>query len=427
MSMLPNSLLPEQLPKPQFRAVIPCGYGLDLFPLVEPQDQLSSDEDDTRPAGLRSHGRGHGQCKALLPVAGKKMIDWVLERVEAAGVFDILVLAPASLAKPIAHHLRARRAQLAGSGSYLHPLARIDLEEVPDDVAAKDVVRSLVWAVQRGLVTTDFILLPCDLLLSPSSPSAPSISLAALLDQHRSSDNLVTTLFSERAAGNVADARSEGPPECLTVWDRATGTLLDVREMDDFDEDEVRMRASLLAAYPSPTLTTALVPTQLYILSHLVLPLLAATDGDGDHARAVRRCEDLPALVGWIARRAWRGRGSGRAQLGLGGGGGGGGAAPGEGAKGNGASHPAREDGLALGRSTTQPPAGTRRKDVLGLDEAGATGSATGVNTPALVSRAAWALGGEAGGGSPVSTPGGGGAGPAGGLFGAGAAQAGGA
>ncbi|GAA5948994.1 hypothetical protein JCM3775_006093, partial [Rhodotorula graminis] len=257
MSMLPNSLLPEQLPKPQFRAVIPCGYGLDLFPLVEPQDQLSSDEDDQRPPGLRSHGSGHGQCKALLPVAGKKMIDWVLERVEAAGVFDILVLAPASLAKPIAHHLRARRAALAGSGSSLHPLARIDLVDVPDDVAGKNVVRSLVWAVQEGLVTTDFILLPCDLVLCPSTPSPSSsttsspssISLAALLDQHRSSDNLVTTLFSERSAGNVVDARKGGgPPECLTVWDRATGTLLDVCDMDDFDEDEVRMRTSLLAA-----------------------------------------------------------------------------------------------------------------------------------------------------------------------------------
>lgn len=85
--MLPNPLLPEQLPKAQFRAVIPCGFGVDLFPLVEPAADLTSDEEDAKPAGLRSHGRGHGQSKALLPVAGKKMIDWVLERVEEAGVF----------------------------------------------------------------------------------------------------------------------------------------------------------------------------------------------------------------------------------------------------------------------------------------------------------------------------------------------------
>lgn len=57
---------------------------------------------------------------------------------------------------------------------------------------------------------TDFILLPCDLLLSPANLSTPSISLAALLDRHRSDDNFLTTLFSERAAGNVIEARKDG-------------------------------------------------------------------------------------------------------------------------------------------------------------------------------------------------------------------------
>ncbi|GAA5948354.1 hypothetical protein JCM3775_001556, partial [Rhodotorula graminis] len=189
--------------------------------------------------------------------------------------------------------------------------------------------------------------------------------------------------------------------------------------------------------YPSPTLTTSLLPTQLYILSSLVLPLLAAREGD--LARAVRRCEDLPALVGWIARRAWRRGGSGRALLGFEGagkGGGGGGGAGGKGAAP--APAPAREDGLALGRSTTQPPAGTRRKDVLGLEAAGeggggggtATGTATGVNTPALVGRASWRAdedqgpfsGAVEGAGSLVGTPtGAAGAGGLGGLAGAGA------
>lgn len=29
----------------------------------------------------------YGQIKALLPVAGKRMMDWVLERIEEAGVY----------------------------------------------------------------------------------------------------------------------------------------------------------------------------------------------------------------------------------------------------------------------------------------------------------------------------------------------------
>ncbi|GAA5821778.1 hypothetical protein JCM3770_000140 [Rhodotorula araucariae] len=390
MSMLPNSLLPEQLPKAQFRAIVTCGYGVDLFPLVEPADQLSSDEEDARPAGIRSHSRGHGQCKALLPVAGKKMIDWVLERIEAAGIFDILVLAPDSIAKPIAHHLRSRRGALAGSGSYLHPLAKIDLEEIPEEVAAKNVVRVLMWAAEKALITTDFILAPCDLLLSPTNLFAPSITLAALLDRHRSDDNLLTTLFSERAAGNVLEARKNGPPEVLTIYDRKTSTLLDIREMDDFDEDEVPLRTSMLEKFPAPTLTTSLLPTQLYIFSSLLLPVLTSPT----HARRLRGMEDLPALAGWVSRLVWRHKG--REQLGL------------AGPTGGSPDLSAREDGLALGRSTTQPPAGTARKDVLGLESAAgggaASGPGTGVNTPALVSRSSWRSEMAASPGSPAGT-----------------------
>lgn len=42
-----------------------------------------------------------------------------------------------------------------------------------------------------------------------------------------------------------------GPPEVLTIYDRKTSTLLDVREMDEYDDDEVPLRTSLLARYGS--------------------------------------------------------------------------------------------------------------------------------------------------------------------------------
>lgn len=38
-----------------------------------------------------------------------------------------------------------------------------------------------------------------------------------------------------------------GPPEILTIYDRKSSTLLDVREMDDYDDDEVPLRTSLLS------------------------------------------------------------------------------------------------------------------------------------------------------------------------------------
>jgi len=87
------SLLPNAVPKAQFRAVITCGYGSDLYPLIEGAHALSDDDDDSAPpvnspaVALVSAGHHHGQTKALLPVAGRRMIDWVLDAVEQAGVF----------------------------------------------------------------------------------------------------------------------------------------------------------------------------------------------------------------------------------------------------------------------------------------------------------------------------------------------------
>lgn len=331
------------------------------------------------------------------------MIDWVIDRVQQAGVFEILVLAPESIAKPISHHLRARRlaaSQAAATATTHAPLqqpnARVELEEVPEEVASKNVVRVLMWAVEQNLITTDFILLPCDLVLSPTNNPPSSISLAALLDRHRSDDNLLTTLFSERAAGNVVQARKDGPPEILTIYDRKSSTLLDVREMDDYDDDEISLRTSLLARYPSPTLTTSLLPTQLYIYSSHVLSILTSPL----HARRLRHIEDLQTLAGWLSRQSWRHQSSpAAAETAVGG--------------------PVvakEEPPLAMGRSTTQRPSVSSRTRYLdarrrmatataaggvgvetpgllgggvggGVTSEPASGFATGANTPALVSR----------------------------------------
>lgn len=201
--MLPNPLLPDQLPKPQFRCVVACGFGVDLFPLVEPsskpltaaRSQLDGPQQQ-QDAQVQAQA-SHAQTKPLLPVAGKKMIDWVLERVEQAGVYgaprtaplsgcapqlltflvhtEILVLAPESIARPVGHHLRARRlaaaAAAAGSSSAaaVPPTAKVELEEVPEHVAAKNVVRVLMWAVENNLITVS-LRLPNATKPSPPGP-----------------------------------------------------------------------------------------------------------------------------------------------------------------------------------------------------------------------------------------------------------------
>ncbi|GAA5932390.1 translation initiation factor eIF2B subunit gamma [Sporobolomyces koalae] len=358
--MLPNSLLPTLLPKAQFRAVVLCGFGVDLFPLVEPPTPLSAQDDDPSRSA-------HGQTKALLPVAGRKMIDWGLERVEQAGVFDILVLTPASISKPMAHHLRARRSTPSSS---TNPTAKVELEEIPEDVASRGTVRVLMWAAEHKLITTDFILLPCDLLLSPATSATSTISLASLLDRHRTDDNLITTLFSTRASGNVQEARKDGPADILTIWDEATDRLLDVREMDEFDHDEVPLRTSLLTKYSSPTLTTSLLPTELYIFSALLLPFL--TSQDPATVRRLKHFESIRDLTGWVARSHWRKRGTQDLS------------------RGTTSSSANLQNELALGRSTTQTPTYYPVSTGAFEDHARSEPQTPGTTTPALVSRTSW-------------------------------------
>ncbi|KAM0791749.1 hypothetical protein ACM66B_004016 [Microbotryomycetes sp. NB124-2] len=402
---LPSSLLPNtSLPRAQFRAIVACGFGSELYPLVEPVHVVGDEHDagedssinETAAAAAAVTVTGQGsasttdvdllagggsaalsssshrknkqaQTKALLPVGGRKMVDWVLERVEEAGVFDILVLTPESISGPMAHHLRARRSAPSTSS----PSAKVDLEEVPDDIARRGLVEIIKWAAAKMLIKTDFILLPCDLLLVPAT-STPTISLASLLDRHRTDDNLMTTLFAERSAGNAVEPRKDGPPEILTMYDDKTCTLLDIRELDDYDEDEVPLRTSMLAKFPSPTITTSLLPTQLYVFSQKVLTVLSAPE----HARRLRQMENVREFAAWVCRLAWRNRGSN---------------AIGQ----RDAGSVNREDGLAMGRSTTQPPlvpdsrSGASLKAGRGRTTEAESASHTGANTPALLSRAA--------------------------------------
>lgn len=103
----------------------------------------------------------------------------------------------------------------------------------------------------------DPVILPCDLCLLPNATTT-SNALVNLLDAHRLGSNLVTSLFYERAASNeekmkdgasflVAKSLNDdrmGPPPIMSIVDPASNTLLDCKDMADFD-DEIELRSSL--------------------------------------------------------------------------------------------------------------------------------------------------------------------------------------
>lgn len=64
---------------------------------------------------------------------------------------DILVLTPASLAAPMGHHLRARRSAPSTSSSS-SPTAKVELEEVPEDIARRGCVNIVRWAAEKSFI-----------------------------------------------------------------------------------------------------------------------------------------------------------------------------------------------------------------------------------------------------------------------------------
>ena len=108
------------------------------------------------------------------------------------------------------------------------------------------------------------MLLPCDLCIVKNAESS-DFNLSHLLDRHRLGENLMTSLLVERIAGNeekpkdgecisrcvpsfdsLSPLNLTGPPAMLSIIDPVESLLLDIKDMDDFD-DEVDLRSSLLS------------------------------------------------------------------------------------------------------------------------------------------------------------------------------------
>lgn len=151
-----------------------------------------------------------------------------------------------------------------------------------------------------------------------------------------------------------------GPPEILTIYDSRSSTLLDIRELEN-DDSDIPLRTSLLSRFPSPTLSTNLLPAQLYIFSSSVIALL----NDPAHDRRLRHLENFRELAAWISSLEWRNGGRDSVCY-------------------RPPSILRREDGIALGRSTTQRAVGSAAAAGLGVDtEEDNSEPRTGQNTPA--------------------------------------------
>ncbi|KAJ3932687.1 MAG: UDP-3-O-glucosamine N-acyltransferase [Lentinula lateritia] len=230
----------------EFSAVVIAGFGNELVPLTS--------------------NNGAEPCpKALVPLANKPMIDYVMSWIEQAGVKDVLLICPSIHRPMISHHVHSGLSTL-----------RIDVQTYDESPEGNTGTCTLLRHFANR-ISEDFILLPCDFI------PPPSLSLNTILNKHRTesvSDGSVATAcwFAAQKPDKTSLVEDWGsiPPPVPIVWDDATGTLLQVDTADDLDRnsEELELRMSLLSQYPRTKLSSRYQDSHVYVCRRSVLDLL---------------------------------------------------------------------------------------------------------------------------------------------------------
>ncbi|KAF8967811.1 UDP-3-O-glucosamine N-acyltransferase [Flammula alnicola] len=232
----------------EFLAVLFAGFGNDLVPLT--------------------NDYGDEPCpKALLPVANKPLLDYVLDWLEQSGIQDVLLICPSRHRSAIYHHIHSDV-----SSSSL----RIDLQTY--DESQGGIIGTCALLRQfSNRISEDFVVLPCDFIPPPSLP------LSRLLDKFRvdslSEGSLATTCWYSSPPpekGAFIDEWGSPPATFPIVWDPATDTLLHVDTSDDFDRnpEEIELKMSMLSRFPHTKLSSSLEDSHVYVCRRSVLDLL---------------------------------------------------------------------------------------------------------------------------------------------------------
>ncbi|KAG2186470.1 hypothetical protein INT44_002692 [Umbelopsis vinacea] len=228
---------PKQQQKLQeFQAIILAGYGSSnrLYPITE---------DDNIP-------------KALLPVANKPLISYTLDWLEKAGITDAFVLTQSmgNAQQKIAGYL-AR-----GYQGNVH----CNLIGVDEDFGTADAIRSIA-----DRITTDFIVLPCDLHCE--------MIPREFLDHHRINSPTMTGLFYEPPKGEKGSGKEDELAQYIGI-DTAESRLVHIADCDSSEDGDLSLRMSLLWRFPRVKFHVNLLDAHVYIFKHWVLDLIKAKE-----------------------------------------------------------------------------------------------------------------------------------------------------
>ncbi|KAK7206371.1 nucleotide-diphospho-sugar transferase [Myxozyma melibiosi] len=217
----------------EFQAIILCGPGTELAPLVSPY-----------------------MTKALLPIANRPMLYYSLEWCHRAGISSAIVVSSSAAEQAISQYIKLEYNSTQKAG--------MKIEVVPVDGETAFIIRSL-----KDKIKHDFILLPCDFVtdLPPQT----------VVDMHRNQPvktigsgiwykNTLDSIDKKTLKPNLTIHTPLGKPHprLLDVYPRPKGS------------DPLTVRMSMLWEHPQATISTTVLEAFIYLFSRRVL------DDDGD-------------------------------------------------------------------------------------------------------------------------------------------------
>ena len=297
----------------QLQAFIFCGKGVNLSPLSNPNiDPAVNDQElnNITEFGLDRLAR---LPKALLPIAGKPMIEYVIDWCDQADFSEINIVAnwdevdfiKAGLKSFL--QLRTQQYDLIAknllSSSHAHQLKK---PKKINFVSSKSSFTSEV--LQNELLDKihgDFVILPCDFI----TDIPPQIFLDQY--QNRDDDNIAMTIYYKNSLENLVDKKQshkkQDPNQVFTLYSENNHSakqpvLLDIYTTEEVTKSKyLKVRDHLLWKYPNTSISKKLINSFIYFCSYELVQLLkkeeeGAIDANNNSATNLGSMSDSGAV-----------------------------------------------------------------------------------------------------------------------------------
>ncbi|ODV79955.1 translation initiation factor eIF2B subunit [Suhomyces tanzawaensis NRRL Y-17324] len=272
----------------EFQAILLCGKGKALTPF--------------------SQARSSGAPKALLPIANRPMIEYVLEWCEKAFFPKVTIVTDSESKDAIDKALTAYKEKAKALKAKNAEESTDDDPEYVTNISTFEIDSEnsgeILYALHKNAVlkpNAHFVLLPCDLITN----LPPQVLIEAYRNKE---DSDIGLLVHYRNQLDIEDKKSKIFPKNYTVYaELADGKndLLDFYSTEDIDfHQALQIRTQMCWRYPKATISTKLLNSSIFFGSQEIFKVFEENPEKFNESYFQHR--SITKVIRDLARRSWR-------------------------------------------------------------------------------------------------------------------------